>query len=62
MAKTGDHYTQRGGSIKSFEQGKKKYFESVLTPNDLGGGALCVQMGFYEDIFWESRCNIEINV
>ena len=24
MAKTGDHYTQRGGSIKSFEQGKKK--------------------------------------
>ena len=27
-----------------------------------GGGALCVEMGFYRDIFWESRCNIEINV
>ena len=26
------------------------------------GGALCVEMGFYRDIFWESRCNIEINV
>jgi hypothetical protein len=23
---------------------------------------LCVEMGFYGDIFWESRCNIEINV
>ena len=27
-----------------------------------GGGALCVEMGFYTDISWESRCNIEINV
>ena len=27
-----------------------------------GEGALCVDMGFYEDISWESRCNIEINV
>ena len=27
-----------------------------------GGGALCVEMGFYADISWESRCNIEINV
>ena len=27
-----------------------------------GAGALCVEMGFYADIFWESRCNIEINV
>ena len=26
------------------------------------GGALCVEMGFYVDISWESRCNIEINV
>jgi hypothetical protein len=24
--------------------------------------SLCVEMGFYEDISWESRCNIEINV
>ena len=33
--------------------------------NDLpkfGAGALCVEMGFYADISWESRCNIEINV
>ena len=28
----------------------------------LMGRALCVEMGFYADIFWESRCNIEINV
>ena len=27
-----------------------------------GGGALCVQMGFYADISRESRCGIEINV
>ena len=26
------------------------------------GGALCVEMGFYADISWESRCNIEINI
>ena len=26
-----------------------------------GGGALCVEMGFYADISWEARCNIEIN-
>jgi hypothetical protein len=26
-----------------------------------GGGALCFEMGFYADINWESRCNIEIN-
>ena len=25
-------------------------------------GALCVEVGFYADISWESRCNIEINV
>ena len=25
------------------------------------GGALCVEMGFYADISWESRCNIKIN-
>ena len=25
-------------------------------------GALCVEMGFYMDISWESRCNNEINV
>ena len=24
--------------------------------------ALCVEMGVYVDISWESRCNIEINV
>ena len=24
--------------------------------------SLCVEMGFYADISWESRCNIEINV
>ena len=28
----------------------------------LGGGALCVEMGFYTAISWDSRCNIEINV
>ena len=27
-----------------------------------GGGALCVEMGFYADISWESRCNREIKV
>ena len=27
-----------------------------------GGGALCVEMGFYADISKESRCNFEINV
>ena len=27
-----------------------------------GDDALCVEMGFYADISWESRCNIEINV
>ena len=27
-----------------------------------GGGALCVEMEFYADIYWESKCNIEINV
>ena len=27
-----------------------------------GPGALCVEMGFYADISWESRWNIEINV
>ena len=26
-----------------------------------GGGALCVEMGFYADISWKSRCNIEMN-
>ena len=26
------------------------------------GGSLCVVMGFYVDIFWDSRCNIGINV
>ena len=25
-------------------------------------GALCVEVGFYADISWESKCNIEINV
>ena len=38
----------------------------VIDPSDTGtggwGGALCVEMGFYEDISWESRCDIEINV
>ena len=28
----------------------------------LMGRALCVEMGFYADIFWESRCNIERTV
>ena len=23
---------------------------------------LCVEMGFYADISWESRCNVEVNV
>ena len=27
-----------------------------------GGAALCVEMGFYADVSWESRCNMEINV
>ena len=27
-----------------------------------GMGALCFEMGFYGDISWESRWNIEINV
>ena len=31
-------------------------------PGGPGGGALCVEMGFYVDISWESRCNIEIKV
>ena len=31
-------------------------------PEEIGGGALRVKMGFYVDISWESRCNIEINV
>ena len=26
------------------------------------GGALYVEMGFYADISWVSKCNIEINV
>ena len=25
-------------------------------------GDMCVEMGFYADISWESECNIEINV
>ena len=25
------------------------------------GGTLCVEMGLYADISWESRCNIKIN-
>ena len=29
---------------------------------DPRGGGLCVEMGFYADTSWESRCNIEINV
>ena len=33
------------------------------SPGNLGGrGALFVETGFYADISWESRCNIEINV
>ena len=46
-----------------------KLFRTVLVLKFLGllfaggtRGALCVEMGFYADIFWESRCNIEINV
>ena len=31
-------------------------------PSELGGGALYVEMGFYADISWESRCSIKINV
>ena len=27
-----------------------------------GTRALCVEMGFYADISWEPRCNIEIRV
>ena len=27
-----------------------------------GGGALCVELGFYADISWKSRCKFEINV
>ena len=30
--------------------------------NESGVGALCVEMGFYANISWESRCNIKINV
>ena len=30
--------------------------------NNEAGGALCVEVGFYADISWESRHNIEINV
>ena len=29
---------------------------------DHSSPALCVEMGFYSDISWESRYNIEINV
>ena len=47
-------------------------FDPILTPSPLEGSgsyplsrdppALCVEMGFYTDISWESRRNIEINI
>ena len=30
--------------------------------NQQGEGVLWVEMGFYADIPWETRCNIEVNV
>ena len=39
--------------------GKRSFINNVFSK---GGGALCVEMGFYADISWESRCGIEINV
>ena len=37
-------------------------FVPTILANRGRGGALGVNMGFYADISWESRCNIEINV
>ena len=35
----------------------------TVAPADFDrGGALFVEMGFYADISWESKCNIKINV
>ena len=45
-------------AYKVFEMVSRNLFR-FLNP---GRGALCVEMGFYADISWESRCNIEINV
>ena len=45
--------------------GASQFFTSLLIQgcrSRKGGGALCVEMGFYADISWKSRCNIEINV
>ena len=43
------------------------YYARAVGKGGRGGGhltppPLCVEMGLYADIFWESRCNIEINV
>ena len=40
----------------------KKIVKEECTVLQRGEGALCVEMGFYADISWELRCNIEINV
>ena len=49
MRLTYDRYVNRAG-------GRSVNLEGGGGP----GGALCVEMGFYADISWESRCNIEI--
>ena len=41
---------------------KEIKFEGIGFASESWRGALCVEMGFYLDISWESRCNIEINV
>ena len=33
-----------------------------LTLSQLGGGSLCVEMGFYANISWKARCSIDINI
>ena len=37
-------------------------FVMVYKVENVNVGALCVEIGFYADISWESRCNIEISV
>ena len=54
--------------VKSIRDGVCCFNDSSLSrPSEPGGGrgacgALFVEMGFYGDISWELRCNIEINV
>ena len=55
----------RGGGLPDFGRNKsescsiKRHFITACLSNPL---QLCVEMGFYADISWESRCNIEVNI